>query len=153
QLMFAGGDQGVSAVKRAAASRVPIVAVTFDALAAGLVTSLRRPGENLTGVTCINSDLAAKKVQLMQEFSPSLSRLGIAVDRGDKRMVSELRATERAGLVKSINITALDVTKADDIEGALTLAADKQLGGVIFVFDAMTFFHRARLAIAAIQRR
>ena len=67
-------------------------------------------------------------------------------------MVSELRESERAGLLKSIAITALDVTKPDDIEGALTLAVEKRVGGVIFVFDAMTFFHRARLAKAAIQR-
>lgn len=91
QLLFAGGDQGVSAVKRAAAGRLPIVAVTCDALAAGLVTNLGRPGENLTGVTCINADLAAKRVELMKEFAPSLSRLGVALDPGDKRMVSELR--------------------------------------------------------------
>jgi putative tryptophan/tyrosine transport system substrate-binding protein len=152
QLLFAGGDQGSSAVKRAAAGRLPIVAVTCDALAAGLVTSLARPGENLTGVTCINADLAAKRVELMQEFVPSLSRLGVALDPGDKRMMSELRESERAGLLKSIAITELEVTKADDIEGALTLAVEKQLGAVIFVFDAMTFFHRARLAKAAIQR-
>jgi putative ABC transport system substrate-binding protein len=150
QLLFAGGDQGSSAVKRAAAGRLPIVAVTCDALAAGLVTSLRHPGENLTGITCINADLAAKRVELMREFVPSLSRLGIALDPGDKRMVSELRESERAGLLKTIGITALEVTKPDDIESALTLAVEKQLGGVIFVFDSMTFFHRSRLAKAAI---
>ena len=153
RLLFAGGDQGSSAVKRAAAGRLPIVAVTCDALAAGLVSNLGRPGENLTGITCINADLAAKRVELMQEFAPSLSRLGVALDPSDKRMVSELRESERAGLLKSITITALEVTKPDDIEGALTLAVEKQVGGVIFVFDSMTFFHRVRLAKAAIQRR
>ena len=140
RLLFAGGDQGSSAVKRAAAGRLPIVAVTCDALAAGLVSNLGRPGGNLTGITCINADLAAKRVELMQELAPSLSRLGVALDPSDKRMVSELRESERAGLLKSIAITALEVTKPDDIEGALTLAVEKQVGGVIFVFELDDLF-------------
>ena len=151
-VLFTGGDQGASAVKRAAAGQLPIVAVTCDALAAGLVTNLARPGENLTGVTCINADLAAKRVEIMKDLTPSLSRLGIALNLSDKRMVSELRESERAGLVQSVAITSLDIAKPDDIESALALASEKQLGGVIFVFDAMTFFHRARVAKVAIQR-
>ena len=103
-VLFTGGDQGASAVKRAAAGQLPIVAVTCDALAAGLVTNLARPGENLTGVTCINADLAAKRVEIMKELTPSRSRLGIALNSTDKRMVSELRESERAGLVQSVAI-------------------------------------------------
>jgi putative tryptophan/tyrosine transport system substrate-binding protein len=127
--------------------------VTCDALAAGLVTNLSRPGENLTGVTCINADLAAKRVEIMKDVIPSLSRLGVALNPGDKRMVSELREAERAGAVQSVEITALDIVKPDDIESALAMAADRELCGVIFVFDAMVFFHRARVAEVAIQRK
>lgn len=152
-VLFTGGDQGASAVKRAAAGKLPIVAVTCDALAAGLVTNLARPGENLTGVTCINADLAAKRVEIMKDLMPPLSRLGIALNPNDKRMVSELRESERAGLVQSVAITPLHIVRPDDIESAMAIAAEKQLGGVIFVFDSMTFFHRARVAKVAIQQR
>lgn len=151
-VLFTGGDQGASAVKRAAAGKLPIVAVTCDALAAGLVTNLARPGENLTGVTCINADLAAKRVEIMKDLMPPLSRLGIALNPNDKRMVSELRESERAGLVQSVAITPLHIVRPDDIESAMAIAAEKQLGGVIFVFDSMTFFHRARVAKVAIQQ-
>jgi putative tryptophan/tyrosine transport system substrate-binding protein len=151
-VLFTGGDQGASAVKRAAAGKLPIVAVTCDALASGLVTNLARPGENLTGVTCINADLAAKRVEIMKDLMPSLSRLGIALDLNDKRMVSELRESERAAQVQSMAITSLHIAKPDDIESAMAIAAEKQLSGVIFVFDAMTFFHRARVAKVAVQQ-
>jgi putative ABC transport system substrate-binding protein len=151
-VVFTGGDQGSSAVKRAAAGQLPIVAVTCDALAAGLVTNLARPGENLTGVTCINADLAAKRVEMMKDLMPSLSRLGIALNQGDKRMLAEFRESERFGVAQSVAITALDIVKPDDIESALAMAAERQFGGVIFVFDAMTFFHRERVAKVAIQR-
>ena len=151
-VVFTGGDQGSSAVKRAAAGQLTIVAVTCDALAAGLVTNLARPGENLTGVTCINADLAAKRVEIMKDFMPSLLRLGVAFNPSDKRMLAEFRESERFGVVQSVAISALDIVKPDDIESALTMAAEKQLGGVIFVFDAMTFFYRERVAKVAIQK-
>jgi len=152
-VLFTGGDQASSAVKRAAAGQLPIVAVTCDALAAGLVTNLPHPGENLTGVTCINAELAAKRVEIMKDLTPLLSHLGVALNPGDKRMVSELREAERAGLLQSVAVTPLDIVKPDDIERALATAVEKQLGGVIFVFDAMTFFHRSRVAEVAIQRK
>jgi putative tryptophan/tyrosine transport system substrate-binding protein len=152
-VLFTGGDQGASAVKRASAGQLPIIAVTCDALAAGLVSNLARPGENLSGVTCINADLAAKRVEIMKELAPPRSGFGVALNLSDKRMVSELRESERAGLVQSLTITALNITKPDDIEGALTIATEQQFGGVIFVFDAMTFFHRARVTKAAVERR
>jgi putative tryptophan/tyrosine transport system substrate-binding protein len=152
-VLFTGGDQGASAVKRASAGQLPIVAVTCDALAAGLVNNLAHPGENLTGVTCINADVAAKRVEIMKDLMPSLSRLGVALNPSDKRMVAELREAERAGSAYSVAITPINVVTPDDIESGLALASEKQLGGVVFVFDAMTFFHRARLGKLAIERQ
>ena len=67
-------------------------------------------------------------------------------------MLAEFRESERFGVVQSVAISALDIVKPDDIESALTMAAGKQLGGVIFVFDAMTFFYRERVAKVAIQK-
>jgi len=103
-------------------------------------------------VTCINADLAAKRVEIMKDLTPSLSRLGVALNLSDKRMVSEFQESERAGAVRSVAISSLNITNPDDIENALTIAAEKQLGGVIFVFDEMTFFYRARVAKAVIER-
>ena len=151
-IMFAGGDQGAWAAKRATHT-IPIVAVTCDALAAGLVTNLARPGENLTGVTCINRDLAAKRVALMKETVPSLSRLGVVLNQGDRRMVSEAAETERAGKAYSMAVERMQVAKPEEIEIVLSKAPRDGVEGVIVVFDSMTFFHRAKLAEAAIRAR
>ena len=149
-LIFTGGDQGAWAVKRAT-DKIPIVAVTCDALAAELVTNLARPDGNLTGVTCINSDLSGKRVELIKESIPSLSRLGAVLNPDDKRMAAELKEAERAAKASSIAIHPLVVTKPEDIEPAFSKAA--AFGGVVVVFDAMTFFHRAKLADIAIRNR
>jgi putative tryptophan/tyrosine transport system substrate-binding protein len=101
-LIFASGDQAAKAAKQAT-ERIPIVVVTCDALAAGLVTNLRRPGGNLTGVTCINADLDGKRVEFMSEIFPSISKLGVVLNSEEKRSVAELKEVElatRAGAIE-----------------------------------------------------
>jgi putative ABC transport system substrate-binding protein len=151
-LIFAGGDQGAWAAK-GAIERIPIVAVTCDALAAGLVTNLARPGGNLTGVTCINADLSGKRVELIKEILPLLSQLGVVLNPSDKRMTTELREAEVAARAASIVVHALAVTKPDDIAPAFFKAAEGAISGVVVVFDSMTFFHRAKLAELAARNR
>jgi putative ABC transport system substrate-binding protein len=151
-LIHVGGDQASSAAKQAT-DKTPIVAVTCDALAAGLVTNLRRPGENLTGVTCINSDLSGKRVELMKESVPSLARLGALLNPNDKRMVSELKEAELTAKAASISIQPLIATRTEDIELAFSKAAEENISGVIVIFDSMTFFYRAKLADLAIRNR
>jgi putative ABC transport system substrate-binding protein len=151
-IIFVGGDQATSAVKRAT-DKIPIVAVTCDALAAGLVTNLARPGGNITGVTCINADLAAKRIEVIKEAIPSLSRIGVALNPSDKRMASELMEAERAATAYLISVQKLVVTKPEEIENAFSKAAESGLGGVVIVFDSMTFFNRAKLAETAVRHR
>ena len=151
-IIFTGGDQAARAAKTAT-HKIPIVAVTCDALAAGLITNLARPGENLTGVTCINRDLAAKRVAIIKETAPSLSRLGIVLNQSDTRMVSEAIEAERAGKAYSIAVERMQVAKPEEIEIAFSKAAKDGVDGVVVVFDSMTFFHRAKLAETAIRSR
>jgi putative ABC transport system substrate-binding protein len=122
-------------------------------LAAGLVRNLSRPGGNLTGVTCINSDLAGKRVEILQEALRRVAGLGVMLDPDDKRMASELRETERAVQASSIPVHALRVTSASEIETAFSAAAINKISGVVVVFDSLTFFHRARLAEIALRHR
>jgi putative ABC transport system substrate-binding protein len=151
-LIHVGGDQASSAAKRAT-HKIPIVAVTCDALAAGLVTNLSRPGENLTGVTCINSDLSGKRVELIKESIPSLARLGALLNPNDQRMVAELKEAEVTAKAASIAIQSLITMKSEDIEPALSKAVEGGMSGVLVIFDSMTFFNRLKLADLAIRHR
>ena len=91
-------------------------------------------------MTCINSELAGKRVELIKESIPSLSQLGAVLNPDDKRMASEFREAERAAKTSSLAIHPLVVTKPQDIEPAFSKAAEGGMGGVVVVFDAMTFF-------------
>ena len=151
-LIHAGGDQAASAAKQAT-DKVPIVAVTCDALAAGLVANLRKPGGNLTGVTCINSDLSGKRVELLKETIPSLVRLGALLNPNDHRMAAELKEAERTARAISIAVHPLIAIKSEDIEVAFSKAAEGEMGGILVIFDSMTFFNRAKLADLAVRNR
>jgi putative ABC transport system substrate-binding protein len=150
KILFTGGDQSTAAAQRATKT-VPIIAVTCDALAAGLVSNLARPGGNLTGVTCINSDLSGKRVELLRETIPSISKVGVTLDPADKRMVTEFVEAERAARTLGISSYQLAISRAEDIETRLADAS--QLNGVVVVFDSMLFFHRAKLGKIAIENR
>ena len=144
-LIFTGSDQAAWAVKQAT-DKIPIVAVTCDALASGLVTNLARPDGNMTGVTCINSDLDGKRVELIKESVRSLSRIAVILNPDDRRMAAEFSAAELAAKANSIELRPVSVIKPEDIGPAFLNMADAGIAGALVVFDAMTFFHRAELA-------
>jgi putative tryptophan/tyrosine transport system substrate-binding protein len=66
-LIFAFGDKAIAATKRLT-STIPIVMQGCDALAAGLITNLARPGGNLTGVTCLTAETASKRLELLKDI-------------------------------------------------------------------------------------
>src|SRR5262249_62265923 len=74
------GTPGVLAAKRATTT-IPIVcAVVGDALASGIVSSLARPGGNVTGLTFFNPELAAKRLEVLKEVLPDLTDVGILLN-------------------------------------------------------------------------
>ena len=81
-LIVTGGQAAAIAAKRAT-STIPIVMATgSDPVAVGLVASLRRPGGNLTGMTSINSELSAKRLEFLRNVAPRASRIAILWEIG-----------------------------------------------------------------------
>lgn len=151
-LIFTSGDQAGKAAKQAT-STIPIVAVTCDALAAGLVSNLRRPGENLTGVTCINGDLDGKRVELLREVLPSIEKLGIVLNPDDKRSAAELKEVEQAAKASSMALVQQAALKADDLGPAFAQAADAGVTGVTVIYDPVFYLRRRELAEFAVRKR
>jgi len=147
-LIFTSGDPAAKAAK-AATDRIPIVAVTCDALAGGLVTNLSRPGGNLTGVTCINADLDGKRVEIIKEILPSIAKLGIVLNPDDKRSQAELKEVELAAKASAIELLTKGVTRPDELGPAFSQAADAGASGIIVIYDPSFFVRRRELAEAA----
>jgi putative ABC transport system substrate-binding protein len=95
------GDEGAAIAAKAATSSIPIFFHTGrDPVEIGLVASLNRPGGNVTGVTSMNAELAAKRLELLRELVPAATRFALLVSprfAGLESMTRELRAAASAG--------------------------------------------------------
>jgi putative ABC transport system substrate-binding protein len=145
-----GGD--VAPFARAATSTIPIVMmVSVDPVEGGLVASMSRPGGNVTGVTFVSSDLAAKRLQLLKDSAPRISRVGVLWN--PDHVDPEYRETQKAGPGLGIRVHSLEVRSASDLDAAWQIAGSMQLEAVIAVSSRLTTLNRRRIIESAQQRR
>ena len=80
--IFVNGDQAIKAAKDAT-STIPIVMLACDAIAPGLISSLARPGGNITGITWISSEIAGKRLELLRQMLSRAGRIAVIYSRDD----------------------------------------------------------------------
>ena len=151
-LILAGGDEAIAEAK-ASTSTMPIVMVACDAVSAGLISSLARPVGNLTGVTCVNSDLAAKRLEILKEIFPKLARVGVLLDPADRRMRNELAETETAARALKIAIRPIPLVRLRDFGPAFTAAVGERSEALVVAHDDLKIINRQQLAGLAIAHR
>ena len=145
-----GGD--VAPLVRAATSTISIVmAVSQDPVQTSLVASLARPGGNITGVTFVSSDLAAKRLQFLHEVAPDLAR--VAVIWNPDHIDPEYRETQTAGKTLGLQIQSLEVRNADDIDAAFQTAISARAQALVPVSSRLMTANRARIIQFSGQRR
>jgi putative ABC transport system substrate-binding protein len=109
----------VPAAKQATAS-IPIVfAVANDPIGSGLVATLARPGGNVTGLSIQAPDLAGKRLELMREVLPGVRGLAIMANAGYPAAMLELAEMETTARALGIDVSRLEVRRADDIAPAI----------------------------------
>jgi ABC-type uncharacterized transport system substrate-binding protein len=141
-ILALGGD--VAPFAKRATQSVPIVMMTSaDPVKGGLVASLARPGANVTGVTLLSADLAAKRIQFLKEAVPTISRVGVIwnPDHAD----DELHETQAAARTMGVQIQPLEVRGAADFESAFQAAVKGRVEAVIVVSSRQTSLNRARI--------
>jgi putative tryptophan/tyrosine transport system substrate-binding protein len=100
-------------------STIPIVfAIAVDPIGSGMVASLARPGGNVTGVSMQTSELASKRIELLRDVLPILSRLAVIANVGSRGAVLELAEVRAAARKFNIDIEALEIRRAEDIAPA-----------------------------------
>ena len=110
--------QPVIAAKQAT-STIPIVFVaTGDPVGAGLVESLARPGGNVTGLSLQNPDLTGKRLELLREVVPALSRLAILFDVDNPSSIPVMSELQAAARALKLNLIVREIRRAEDIEPA-----------------------------------
>jgi putative ABC transport system substrate-binding protein len=142
-LIFAlGGDVAPSA--RVATTTIPIVvAVSNDPVQAGLVASLAHPGANITGVTFVSSDLAAKRLQFLRDVAPSLGRVGVMWN--PDHVDPEYREVQSAAKTLGIQVRSLEVRSAEDFDVAFEAAMNDRIQALMPITSRLMLINRARI--------
>jgi putative tryptophan/tyrosine transport system substrate-binding protein len=152
-VIFAPSIQGVMAAKQATTeTNTPIVAVACDPLDK-LVQSLARPGGNTTGFSCIHSELAGKRVEMLKELLPDLKQVAVLYNPTDPNKRLEFEQVRDVAKRMQASAHAFEVTKAEQIESAFDAMTAQRAEAVIVLVDPLMIFHRKRLAELALARR
>jgi putative ABC transport system substrate-binding protein len=142
----------VLAVKRST-STIPIVfAAAADPLGTGLVSTLARPGGNVTGLSVEATDLGSKRLELLRDVVPNFRRLGIMANVGNSASVLEMREVQSASGTLGLEVKTLDIRQAEDIARAF----DELKGHVDALYvciDTILFANRIRIITLALAAR
>jgi len=137
-----------------ATKTIPIVIVTtVDPVTTGLVDSLARPGGNITGLTLLTRDLNGKRLELLKELVPKVSRVGLlTTDSVEGRI--RLKEYEAAARLLNISLQSLEIrTQNPDFKGAFQTAIKEQVNAIITRRSGLLINNRKRLAELAIKHR
>jgi len=144
-LLLTPGAPAAEAAKKAT-STIPIVFVApGDAAATGLVTSLARPGGNITGISDPATELSSKRLGLLKEAVPSATRVAVMWNANDPAMTLRYEEVERAAGVLHVSVEPLGVRESDDIDKALLTMTGDRPDAVFLVSDALTNVNRKRI--------
>ncbi|HEY2922675.1 MAG TPA: ABC transporter substrate-binding protein [Candidatus Binatia bacterium] len=147
------GMPAVIAAKKAT-STTPIVTANADNLVeAGVVASLAHPGGNVTGSTRVDADFSAKRLELLKESFPKLSRVAVLSYGSMGGDEEELDEIQTAGRKLAIQVQAFPTPDPSQFPGAFTEMKKKRADALIFLSSSFTTFHRKQLVEFATKNR
>jgi ABC-type uncharacterized transport system substrate-binding protein len=152
-IVAAGGNATASASKQAS-SKIPIVVTNvLDPVGSGLISSLARPGGNLTGLSGVSEDLAGKRLELIKETFPKVSPIAVLLDPEDQSKIVELKQVQAAAKVLEVNLQAIEVRSSGDFPSAFKAATKERAGAFLVLQSAVTNTGRKAIVELATKNR
>jgi ABC-type uncharacterized transport system substrate-binding protein len=138
-----------------ATSTIPIVFVVVpDPIKSGLIESFAHPGKNITGLTNVAVDLAAKRLEIFKEIIPSMSKLALLVNATDSQVAQGfIEEAGAAGRKLGVSMRPFEIRSPQDLDEAFPLMAAEKLDGVYAVQDGLFFAERFRMGRLALANR
>jgi ABC-type uncharacterized transport system substrate-binding protein len=136
-----------------ATSVIPIVfAAAGDPVGTGLVASLARPGGNVTGLSVQQTDVAAKRLELLREVIPGLRRLAILANVGGPAVVLDMREVQAAARTLGLEVITSEIQRGEDIVPAFE-ALNGRADALYVCIDPLVGTHRIRINTLALAAR
>ncbi len=152
-VIVTGGPSATRSAKEAT-STIPIVMATDpDPAASGFVASLARPGGNITGLATLAPEISGKRLELLKEIIPKLSRVAVLGTSTTVGTAQTLRETELAAGAFGVKLQYLDVLSPKDIETAFRAASKGRAEAVLQLSSSLFNSHRTEISELAVKTR
>lgn len=133
-------------IARRATKDIPIVmAAVGDPIAAGFIASLARPGGNVTGASLLATELTAKRLQLLKDALPALTRLAVLWSAANASVIEKLKQIQTAAPLFGVQLHPFELRAPSDIERAFASAVQFGAQAVMTTEDALQITYRARV--------
>jgi putative ABC transport system substrate-binding protein len=139
---------------RQASATIPVVmAVAAEPVATGIVTNLARPGGNITGLSMMAPELLGKKMQLIQELVPTISRVAILWNPSNASNVPQIRHAQDAARAMHVKVQLLEARGPREIDNAFAAMTKERAGAAIVLADTVFIAYRRHIADLASRHR
>jgi putative ABC transport system substrate-binding protein len=147
------GTQATDAARRATTT-IPIVfAVAGDPVGTGLVSSLSRPGRNVTGLSDIAPEMAGKRLELLRQLVPGITRIAVLWNPANPSAAPQMRDTGAVARSFALLVRSLELKDVSQLEGAFASAVQDRVGAMIALSDGALYARRVQIAQLAARHR
>ena len=152
-VIVVGSTNAAQEVKHATSAIPIVIALIADPVESGLVANLTHPGGNITGLSTMSPDLTAKRLQLLKEMVPGLTRLAVLWNPDTPFQMRRLDDLKAAALLLSIHVKLVGARTPEEF-GAAFSAIQRAQAQAMYVFESAMFYsQRLTLAKLALQSR
>jgi putative tryptophan/tyrosine transport system substrate-binding protein len=152
-VIVGSGNLTITALKEATETIPIVIAIAADPVGNGFVASLARPGGNITGLTVIAEQLSRKRLELLKEINPRITRVAVTRSPITATHVVLWEETQAAAKALGIKVFPLDIRGPDDIENAFGTIAREHAEGLIVLPEPVSFTNRKRIVDLAAKSR
>lgn len=152
-VIVTSGDHPIRAARQATQTIPIVVAIAGDLVGPGHAASLARPGGNVTGFITIGPEAGVKRLELLKAAVPNVSRIGMLWNPSNVVNVAMLKEMKLAAPTLRVQLLALDVSRADDLENAFRAAVRERTEALVVFADTVLVTHRARVVDFAAKYR
>jgi len=148
------GTPAAKAVKNATSTVPVVMTASGDPVGVGLVTSLARPGGNITGLSAIVGELSPKRLELIREIVPGLARIAVLANTSNDAVRRDWARIETAARSLGVQAQLLDLRNSDALGPTFDAAgAARRAGALVVVIDAITQANQQRIVDLAMKHR
>jgi putative tryptophan/tyrosine transport system substrate-binding protein len=144
-VIVTSGAQAIQAVKQATSTIPVVIAASSDPVEVGFVTSLARPGENLTGLSLSAPELSGKRLELLKEAVPAMAHVAVLANPTNPNTLAQLRETQRAAQALQVQLHLVEVRGPHELDNAFSAIRNVPADALIVLPDPLFMSQRARL--------